>query len=224
MIKKIGVITIGQSPRTDLIPEIENFFPPNIKFVQRGVLDKMDEHMIQQLMPEAGQTTLVSRLNNGTSATMGKEKVLPLIQEIIDSFNKENLSLIIIACTGEFELFRSRLPIVYPDFLLNHIAQGVFRDKGSIGVIVPLVEQFNSIQKKWDLAGFQAVTVASSPYKFDEHTLIKATKELNKSDIQAIVLDCIGYTDQMKQIVLSHTDKNVILSRNIVFRNVAELF
>ncbi|WP_407270135.1 AroM family protein [Radiobacillus sp. PE A8.2] len=223
MNKKIGVITIGQAPRTDLLPEVERFFSSDVEFIQRGVLDGFGKKELEQIKPEPNQTTLVSRLKDGTSATMAKEKTLPIIQQIIDDFNRDQVHLIIIACTGEFKLFQSNVPIIYPDYLLNHVAQGIFRNKGKIGVIVPLPEQYESIEKKWQAAGFSPTSCASSPYIYDESSLIKVTNELEKSDISTIVLDCIGYTQDMKDIVKKHTRKNVILSRNIVFKNVAEL-
>ncbi|MFD1039370.1 AroM family protein [Virgibacillus byunsanensis] len=224
MSKKIGVITIGQAPRTDLIPKVEKFFSNGVEFIQRGVLDHFDNKRLEQIKPEPGQTTLVSRLKDGTSITMAKEKILPIIQQIIDDFNRDQVNLVILACTGEFKLFHSNVPIIYPDYLLNHVAQGIFRNKGQIGVIVPLPEQFKSIEKKWQSAGFKAISVASSPYAFDEQSLIKATNKLEQSNINTIVLDCIGYNQQMKDIVKRHSSKNVLLSRNIVFRNAAELF
>src|SRR5690606_10045930 len=114
---------------------IEKFFPKETQFIQRGVLDGITEERILQLQPETGQTTLVSRMKNGDSVKMGKEKILPIIQNIIDSFNNENLNLIIIACTGEFKPFHSEIPVIYPDYLANHAVQGLFREKGTIGVI-----------------------------------------------------------------------------------------
>jgi protein AroM len=224
MSRQIGVITVGQAPRTDLIPEVEKFFPSDVEFIQRGVLDDFDEKKLKQIKPEPGQTTLVSRLKDGTSAKMAKEKIIPIVQQIIDDFNRDQVHLIILACTGEFKPFQSEIPIIYPDFLLNHVAQGIFRNKRQIGVIVPLREQYESIEQKWKSAGFEAICVDSSPYLFNEQSLIMAANELEQMNINTIVLDCIGYTQQMKDLVKTYSSKNVILSRNIVFKNAGELF
>ncbi|SFD88023.1 protein AroM [Lentibacillus persicus] len=224
MNKQIGVITIGQAPRTDLIPEIETFFPPDVEFIQRGVLDNFDRNDLEQIKPKTGQSTLVSRLKDGTSVTLAKEKTLPIIQQIIDDFNLKQVKLIILACTGEFKLFQSHIPIIYPDYLLNHVTQGIFREKGQIGVIVPLAKQFEVIEKKWDSAGFDAICVESSPYVFDELSFIKAAKELEEYNINTIILDCIGYTEKMKDIVKKYSSKTVLLSRNIVFKTASELY
>lgn len=223
MSKQIGIITIGQAPRTDLIPEIRKFFTNEVKFIERGVLDSINKERLEQIKPEPGQTTLISRLKDGTPVTIAKEKILTIIQQIIDDFNKGQVHLIVLACTGEFKLFQSTAPIIYPDYLLNKVLQGIFRGEKRIGVILPLIEQRESIEKKWKSAGFQVSCAASSPYISNKQILISATNQLEQTGVDTIVLDCIGYTQSMKDIVKKHFTKNVILSRNIVFKNIAEL-
>lgn len=223
MKKNIGVITIGQAPRTDLIPAVEGFFNEGTQFVQRGVLDHFGEKELEKVKPEPDDTVLVSRLRDGTRVTMAKEKILASIQDIIDDFNELKVDLIVLACTGEFKPFKSQVPVIYPDYLLNHVVQGVFRNKTRIGVITPLPEQAESIETKWKSAGFETLIKSCSPYDFNEKALLKVADEFKNSTIDTIVLDCIGYTEYMKQIVEEYSNKNVILSRNIVFRNIGEM-
>lgn len=35
----IGTLTIGQSPRSDILPELTVLFPPGTRFVHAGALD-----------------------------------------------------------------------------------------------------------------------------------------------------------------------------------------
>ncbi|WP_284036531.1 AroM family protein [Neobacillus sp. 114] len=220
--RSIGVITIGQTPRVDMIPAIKSFLPEDIVIIEKGVLDGKSEEEILTLAPEHGQTKLISRLRDGGSAVMAKEKILPVVQELIDDLNAANVSLIIIACTGKFPLFKSKVPIVYPDHLLNHVAKGLIHD-GLIGVVVPLPEQADQIIYKWKDADFLAIPAASSPYSYQEETLIEAVKQLDLFPIKAIILDCMGYTEEMKKLVQEHTSKPVILSRNIIYGVTGEI-
>ncbi|WP_040984145.1 AroM family protein [Oceanobacillus jeddahense] len=220
---KIGVITIGESPRTDLIPEIKRFFSSNITFVERGVLDNLSNIELAEISPKNGQTTLISRKNNGTPVEMAKEKIIPMIQSIIDDLHHK-VDLIILACTGVFPTFSSNIPIIYPDHLLNYVSQGIFKVKENIGVIVPLPEQINSIKAKWATAGFQAITATCSPYHFQEQAMIKAIVAFENANVNTVVLDCIGYTQPMKELIQKQSDKFIILSRNIIFKTVSELF
>jgi protein AroM len=218
----VCVITIGQSPRIDLIPAIRAFLPQETIIIEKGILDQRSEQEILELTPESGQTTLISRLKNGGSAIMGKEKILPIIQTLIDDLQQTNVTLLILACTGKFPLFISKIPIIYPDFLLNHVVKGIFRD-GMLGVIVPLPEQAEAIIDKWKQADFIAIPAACSPYSFQESALIDVVKPLDQLPIKAIILDCMGYTEEMKMIAQAHTSKPVIVSRNVIFRTSAEI-
>jgi len=218
----IGIITIGQTPRVDMTPAIRTCLPPDARLIEKGVLDGKSGSEIAQLFPEPGQVTLVSRLKDGGSAVMAKEKILSALQSLIDELNQAGASLIILACTGSFPIFKSAVPVIYPDYLLNHVVKGLFRD-GQIGAIVPLPEQTETIISKWKQIGIQACSAASSPYSFQEEPFIQAVKQLDSSPIEAIVLDCIGYTEEMKRIAQANTTKPVILSRNIVYRNAAEI-
>ena len=222
MQKFIGIITLGQTPRVDMIPDIKCFLPQNTNIIEKGVLDGKSPYELLQLSPEKGQTTLISRLRNGGSAIMAKEKILSIIQQLIDELIEEGVSLIVIACTGKFPVFKSSVPVIFPDYLLNQIMRGVYRD-GSIGVIVPLKSQVQTIINKWEEGGFRVVTECCSPYDFNEEQLIQVTKRLNHEPIQAIVLDCMGYNDEMKAIVKRNALKPVILSRNMIYKVTFEL-
>lgn len=205
-----------------MIPAIRSFLPQETIIIEKGVLDGRSEKEILELIPEPGQTTLISRLQNGESATMGKEKILPILQSLIDDLHQTNVSLIILACTGKFPLFSSKIPIIYPAFLLNHVVKGLFHE-GMLGIIVPLSEQKESIIYKWKQADFMAIPAVCSPYSFQEPDLIDAVNQLNQFPVKAIILDCMGYTEEMKTIAQAYSSKPVLLSRNVIYKVSAEI-
>lgn len=219
---KIGIITIGQTPRSDMIPAIKHFFQEDTVFLEKGVLDNKTKSQISLLAPEADDTTLVSRMRDGGYAVMGKEKILPIIQELINDLHVQEVDLIVLACTGKFQPFNSSIPMIYPDYLLNKVIKGIFQE-GELGIIVPLPDQKESIIKKWKMDNFTALSETCSPYAFEKKQLIEATRKLDKSNVKAIVLDCMGYTSSMKQIVQSYSKKPVILARDMIYNVVAEL-
>lgn len=222
MPKTVGIITIGQTPRVDMIQDIRKHLPEGTRILEKGVLDGKTVKEIQWFLPEEGHTVLISRLRNGESAILAKEKVLPIIQGLIDELQSEKASLIILACTGKFPLFRSDIPVIYPDHLLNCAVKGLLRE-GSLAVIVPLAEQGGAIIDKWKEAGFHAIPGASSPYAFSQEKLIEAVRQLDRHPAIAMVLDCIGYTEEMKSIAQTHTTKPVILSRSVIYSLAGQL-
>jgi len=38
---KVGLLTIGQSPREDVVPEMDPFFLPQIQILEKGLLDDL---------------------------------------------------------------------------------------------------------------------------------------------------------------------------------------
>lgn len=52
---KIGLLTIGQSPRDDFVPEIKPLLLPQIEFVEFGLLDELSSEEIKSLEPDTGE-------------------------------------------------------------------------------------------------------------------------------------------------------------------------
>lgn len=222
MKKTLCILTIGQSPRADMIPAITKYLPKNLRLIEKGILDDLSTSEIEALAPVDRKKTLVSRLRDGSSVTLGKQFVVSALQRLIDECQMEDIDTILLACTGKFDLFDSAIPIVYPDYLLSHVVKGLFKE-GELGIVVPLLEQSQSITEKWDDAGFTCSVLASSPYDFKSENLINVAKEMDKLPVTAIVLDCMGYTDEMKKIMVEYTTKPVLVARNVVFSSLAEM-
>ena len=69
---KIGAITIGQSPRVDLMPDMEKIFMDSIEVIQMGGLDGLTKEEIETFTPQGPDDhVLVSRLRDGSSVTFG---------------------------------------------------------------------------------------------------------------------------------------------------------
>lgn len=64
--------------------------------------------------------------------------------------------------------------------------------------------------------------IAASPYG-DWDALEKAAEEIKDLDADLIVLDCIGYTQEMKKMFAEKTGKKVVLPRTLLARVVSEL-
>ena len=58
--KKIGAITVGQSPRVDLIPEIQPILGDSVEIIQTGALDGLSKEEIAKFVPRPGENVLES--------------------------------------------------------------------------------------------------------------------------------------------------------------------
>lgn len=72
---KLGMITIGQAPRSDVAPIVERALEGRAELVQAGALDGLSLDYIQQhLSPSPGEYVLTSRLTTGESVVISREK------------------------------------------------------------------------------------------------------------------------------------------------------
>ncbi|WP_066248336.1 AroM family protein [Neobacillus drentensis] len=218
MTKKIGLVTIGQSPRVDMTPEMEPFLGDDCSFVEAGALDDLTLEEIEKLAPQEGETTYVSRLRLGSYAKLEKSKLLPFVQEKIIKLEEE-VSSTILVCTGSFPTLTHTKPLLFPDKILMGMVQSVIGN-GMLGVMVPLQEQEGVLTGKW--GNVPHVTASANPY-LEEDDFVTPSLKLKESGATIIVLDCMGYTEKHKNIVKRTTNLPVILSRSVVARVAAEL-
>lgn len=221
---KIGILTIGQSPRVDVIPDVVNVLGNEIEIIEHGILDKFtEEEAIGGLYPEKNDTVLVSRLRTGREIKMAEGKVYTLVQEYISLMESENIHKVLLLCTGKFPDFKFNGILVKPFDIVHSVVKSLANDR-KIGLIVPNEDQICSSTEFWGETGVDVLAKSASPYDEDTLKLAKASEKFKDEDVSFIVLDCMGYSVKMKKIVQERSDKPVILSRTIVARVIKELF
>ena len=111
--KKIGAITIGQAPRTDVMEDLDDILRGDVELIQAGALDLLTLEEVETLRPDGTGNTLVSRMRDGTGVMLQEQKILPLLQQRIHDLEEQGVSAILIMCTGEFpETFVARVPLI----------------------------------------------------------------------------------------------------------------
>ncbi|USS40736.1 AroM family protein [Thermococcus aggregans] len=214
---KVGFITIGQSPRVDVVPEIKPYLG-DAEIIECGALDGLTLEEIKELAPKEGDYVLVSRLRDGTQVRLSREKIVKRLQECIKKLEEE-VDVIGFLCTGEFPELTSRKLLVEPSLLLLKTVSAL--GVSNLGVIVPDPDQVEMTRRKWEGIAENLKVQSVSPYIGKKEDFIKAAQELKECDL--IVMDCIGYTLSSKKIVKEITKKPVVLPRTLMARVIGEL-
>ena len=219
---KIGAITVGQSPRVDAIPEMEPILGDSIEILQMGGLDGLTREEIAAFQPREHDHILVSRLNDGSSVTFGESHILPRLQSAIHTLEEQGVSMILFLCTGEFpETFSARVPLLFPNQILTAVVPALIPN-GRLTVLTPSASQTEQTEKKWEAFVSSVTIIPASPYEGAESVLEKAAA-IHPENTDLIVLDCIGYTLEMKERIHALTGKPVILPRTLLARIIREL-
>ena len=214
----VGVITIGQSPRTDVTPSIQSILGKDVVIKESGGLDSVAAGNMQDVLPCDSEITYISRLRNGTSTKIGKSKLLPLLQKELSELEKK-VDVVVMLCTGDFPTLEANKPILYPDRVLNHMIQAIIPPV-SLGLIIPLEEQRHSLVEKWKGQDVDPIVEVASPY--EKSDVAGAAQALKERGADIIVLDCIGFNEQHKQDAIKGGRLPVILPRTLIARIAKE--
>ena len=110
----LGTVTIGQSPRPDLIPEMKEMLGQDVVIIEAGALDGLTLDEVKELYPEPGDYVLITRMADGTAVKIAEKHILPKMQEQITNLVKKGAEVVTLVCTGEFPDFDCPRLVVKP--------------------------------------------------------------------------------------------------------------
>lgn len=207
---KIGLVTIGQSPRPDLLAPFQSRVAATNELMLTGALDGLSLSKIEQLAPASGEETLVTKVGESHSVIIARERIVELMQARIDEHQAAGCDLVVILCTGSFPELTADTPLVFPDQVLHHFVKGVF-PQGKLGVIAPAAEQQAMMREKWE--AYRSVAFGFlDPY--DGEGALQSEFDLASSDL--VVLDCMGFTSQTRTSLRHHTDKPIVVAQEVL--------
>jgi protein AroM len=219
----LGTLTIGQAPRPDVLPIIDRHVPAEIRCIHRGVLDGLSRREIdRRYRPEPGEPVLVTRLQDGTEVELSRRRVQDGVQEALRALEAEGCDAILLLCTGTFDGFEcSKAWLVEPDHIIPAMVARLV-GKRQLGVIVPIASQIGSESGKWRPLHRPAIFAAASPYASAPDAVVDAGKALQARGVDAILLDCIGFTERHREALLP-LGLPVILSNAVAAKALSEL-
>lgn len=212
MPQRVAFVTIGQSPRSDVLPDIIAQTRTPLEVTQRGALDGLDGAAIADLAPRAGEERLVSRLRDGREVLLGKPAIDRRLHAILTELDAGGFDLLVLLCTGQFTRFSLRTPFIEPQHTVDHFVQGLAYGAERIGILLPNAAQIDEFH---GIPGLATKAASASPYLPDpEAALRKAGTALADTDM--IVMHCIGYSEAMRQLVKQASRRPVLVSRRLV--------
>lgn len=218
--RAIALITIGQSPRDDVVPDIRRRLPARLDVIEAGALDGLDHAAIQRLGPAEPADALVTRLTDGTQVIVGKRAVLPRLQECLDRL-ADRADAAVILCTGAFPTLVSARPLLEPDRIMAGAVAAVHR-QGPIGVIAPIAEQVEGTRRLFVAPGREVVVAVASPYGGGD-ALEQAARTLAGAGAGLIVLNCMGFSDAHKARAVAACGRAVLQPASLLAKFIDEV-
>jgi protein AroM len=218
MPKRAAFITIGQTPRDDIVPELLATIGDSVDILELGLLDGLQPDDIAALRPADSEQQLVTRLRTGAQAIVGRAWAKKQLQSLLHELTREDFAFKLVLCTERLGPLRSKGVLLDAHSLVNHGVEAIAGRLGSLGVIVPLPSQVDEIRRR-ARQGRRVMATHASPYALGE--LEEAAKALRQTDL--IVMDCMGYTEAMRETVARTSGRPVLLARRLVAAAVKQL-
>jgi protein AroM len=219
--KTLGVVVVGQSPRPDIVAQLRAVIPSDIGIAVRGSLDGMGRDDIAKLKPANGYDALFTRLPGGEAVKISKQAVERRALGAVDAFAAEGVTATMMCCTGDFPLLEAQPGVVLPSAVLAGIVHGLL-PRGRLGLFVPIPDQVGTLDQKWRREGIEIVSVPMTPGCTDEE-IEGAVEQMQALSPDLVVLDCMSYTQAMKDRVRQGLRAPVILGISAAARVVSEL-
>ncbi|MFP4456456.1 MAG: AroM family protein [Clostridia bacterium] len=211
--RKIGAVTIGQSPRKDVTKDILPLLK-DIEIVECGALDNYTyEEVVEKFQP-TNNNIFVSIMRDGMQVSLDKDKLIIELNNCIKILENRGCEIIMVFCTGKINNLESNVTLLQPNLIMKKIIPEIALNT-KIAIVVPDVKQIKYIKKQWDHTGLDITFFASSPY--DSVKNIKhLSQKIKNQGFGLVYLDCIGYSKKMQEIVSQTTSLPVLLPRTIL--------
>jgi protein AroM len=220
---RVGLITVGQAPRSDVVPDMLPLLGPDLEIIEAGALDGLTRAEMTALEPEGDDEILVTRLADGSSVFVGKTKMIPRVEAKIAALEDRGVALSVLLCTGEFPKLAARRPFLEPQPLLLGLLRAT-TFPGRLGVLTPSERHVPQTAARWRACGFDAHVVPLSPYEeHDPAAVRRASQALRDGGAGLVVMDCIGFRRKTRDEVAHLAAAPTLVANLLVARMAAEL-
>ena len=214
---KLATVTVGQSPRDDVLPEILDRLHGETEVSQFGVLDGLNESELADMAAVGDEARLCTRLNDGREVITSKTKTGERLSGLLNDLTQQGFDEVVLLCTGYFENVHCERPFTESQRLVDGYVAAMAYGGRKIGVMVPVAEQMQEAKGHTDYN--VAEITHASPYSGDR--LREAGREL--ADMDMIVMHCMGYSGDMRRAVAESSGKPVVLARDVVAAGIDQL-
>jgi len=221
MMTKIGMLTIGQTPRDDITPMFREILGPDYEIMEAGALDGLSLEDVKGIEILTDDYILISRMRDGTEVKITKRFVIPRVQEKITELEEKGVRLTVVMCTGAFPQYESKGLVVTPQEILKGVLNGSLK-KGKLGVVYPTEEQMPGAQSNFGSPDVETYADVTSPYEGSEELEALAGR-ISAQNLDLILLNCFGFSSDLKKYIAERTGVPTVQSNAVVARVLKEL-
>ena len=218
--RTVHFLTIGQSPRPDVVPEILGMLgdaAAGIEAAEAGALDGLSREEVQAGAPREGEMPLVSRLGSGEEVVIGEDFVEERMAALLLRIPEGDVAAIL--CTGPFSRISERPGLVKAGPIFDRTLRDACPPGATVGMLIPEPRQEADARRRVP-EGSSCVIGVASPYS-DGGVEERLAAEFR--DVDIVGLNCLGYDRPLEAAVARATGRPVVLARRALAEAVGRL-
>lgn len=219
----LAILTIGVVPVQAILPLLtEHISEQQITHI--SLLGKTDPQEVrEEYGAEAGEFAIPTRLRDDSLGMVSRTKVERDLQSVIEVLDNQGYDVILLMSTADIRGFVTRNAIlIEPQRIIPPLVASIV-DGHQVGVIVPVPELMAQQKKKWTVLEKEPYYELGHPYLATEREFIDAGRALLERGADVLVLDCLGFHQQHRDLLQKALDVPVLLSNVLVARLASEL-
>jgi protein AroM len=221
---KLGLATIGQTPRSDLVPTIREHVGEAVDIVERGFLDDKSAGQIAALGPGSGETHLVTRLRDGSEVPLSRDGIVEEMQKVVESLDEEGADVIVVLCGHDWSKVKTRALIINPGMVFPSVVSALAKGR-RLGIIKPSPSQIKKAEGQMNDWGVEdCIATSASPYIGEARldAVKTAARKLREAEVDLVWMSCVGMDEEMRAVVLEEVGRPALLARSVISKIIAE--
>jgi protein AroM len=186
--KRIGALTIGQSPRPDLVSPLKQLMP-DCEIIQAGALDGFSSAELPDVSEAA--YPLATQMQNGEIVKVDESFISSKLQHAQDRLETKGIAATLLLCAGTFPDLHGACPI-YKPFNIACSALKALNMK-SIGLITPIPGQEVPLRQRWESLGWKTTVWTADLEDQTQAFHQELNTRINQYELDCIVLDYFGH-------------------------------
>jgi protein AroM len=220
----LGILTLGQAPRTDIEPTFRAVLGDRVAFMQRGALDGLRDGDCARLAPTEGESGIETcvREQNGVvrGVLVAKRLLLPRLIAAGRKLEAECDALLLL-CSGRFPVLKRAIPRLIEPITVVRSVVAALAGHGHLCVIGP-ESDMEAAPAQWRPYAARISTAAASPYDGQE-ALVLAALRAHAVGADYVLLDDMGFTERQRRTVRDASGLPTLNATSITARVLQEL-
>jgi len=209
--QRVAFVTLGQTPRNDVVPELCRLVGSPMEILEFGVLDNVSRDVMALAGPDPGDPALLTRLRDGSDVVLSLDWTSDRMGEIHHQIASQDIDLVVLMSTMLGVAPAPARATIFCDRVAARAIETFAHAGLIVGLVLSLENQSEHIVSGCPWSKMLRVAIARPG---DRVALETAIDELEGCDV--VVLHSVTYSEPERKFAAARSGRPVVLARRMV--------